>query len=113
MLLADHETMKLAEATDFVWQSGKWYHALAEMKDGTFVMQIDGGPTLFAEDDSFPSQPTSGGNGFGVAGPKHGLVELDNLTIWTVKPQTQPNWNRRMKEFPKFAPVQIKQPKVK
>lgn len=80
-LLADHETLKLAEATDFVWQSGKWYHALAEMKGGRFVMQIDGGPTLYAQHDSFAAPPSSGGNGFGVAGPKRGFVELDNLTI--------------------------------
>jgi hypothetical protein len=110
-LLVDHETLKLTEATDFLWQSDKWYHALAEMKDGHFVMQIDGGPTLFAQHDSFATQPTSGGNGFGVAGPKKGFVELDNLTIWNVKEENQPGWSKRMSKFPHYTPVRIKEPK--
>lgn len=92
---------------------GKWYHPLAEMKDGHFVMQIDGGPTLFAQHDSFATQPSRGGNGFGVAGPKRGFVQLDNLTIWVAKEQNQPGWSKRMSKFPTFTPVQVKRPRTK
>ena len=76
-------------------------------------MQIDGGPTLYAQHDSFAVPPTSGGNGFGVAGPKMGLVELDDLTIWTVKEEDRPGWSKRMSKFPTFTPVQVKEPKTK
>jgi len=112
-LLSDGETMKLAEAKDFIWESGKWYHALAEMKNGEFVFQIEEGPTLYAERDSFKGKTTSGGNGFGIAGPKKGKVELDNMAIWTVKKETQSGWEKRKAAFPAFEPFQVKKPKVK
>lgn len=113
ILLSEGETMKVAESKDFVWESGKWYHAMAEMKGGRFVMQIADGPTLYAQRDSFAKAPTSGGNGFGIAGPKKGFVELDDLTIWTVKSKDQPGWSKRVSEFPAFEPVQVKEPKKK
>lgn len=112
-LLSDHEVMKLAEAKDFRWESGKWYHALAEMKDGEFVFQIADGPTLYAKRDSFKTETKSGGNGFGVAGPRKGRVELDNMTIWTVKKEQQSGWGKRKTVFPAFDPIQVKKPKVK
>lgn len=112
-LLSDGETMKLAEARQFIWQSGKWYHALAEMNNGEFLIQIADGPTLYGQRDSFAKVPASGGNGFGIAGPKHGVVEIDNLAISEVKATTQPNWNSYRSKLPKFAPIQIKQPKTK
>jgi hypothetical protein len=49
--------------------------------------------------------------GFGVAGPKKGFVELDNLTIWNVKEENQPGWSKRMSKFPHYTPVRIKEPK--
>jgi hypothetical protein len=113
ILIADHETMKLAEAKEFVWESGKWYHALAEMKGDQFVMQIADGPTLYAQRKSFAEAPTSGGNGFGIAGPRKGIVEIDNLAISSIKDTEQPNWKERAAKFPKFDPVQIKEPKSK
>ncbi|MGI9473510.1 MAG: hypothetical protein ACR2NZ_18355 [Rubripirellula sp.] len=112
-LLADHEIWKLAEAPDFVWESGKWYEITAEMKDSQFVMQIKDGPTLFAEHESFANSPSSGGNGLGVAGPRKGFVELDDLTIWSVQSANQPGWGKRKSQIAEFTPVQVKQPKVK
>ncbi len=112
VLLADHETMKLA-GDDFVWKSGKWYHAMAEMKGGRFVFQIADGPTLYASHDSFKSSPTSGGNGFGIAGPRKGHVEIDQLTLWTVKKSDQPGWSAWEAKHPQEKPVQVKERKKK
>ncbi len=112
-LLSDHEVMKLAEAKDFIWESGKWYHALAEMKDGEFIFQIADGPTLYAKRDSFKTETKSGGKGFGIAGPRKGKVELDNMVIWTVKKEAQAEWGKRRTAFPTFEPVQVKEPKIK
>tara|TARA_R110002049_G_scaffold72490_2_gene187205 strand:+ start:238421 stop:239176 length:756 start_codon:yes stop_codon:yes gene_type:complete len=109
-LIADHESLKLDESTDFVWQSGKWYHALAEMKDGQFVMQIAGGPTLAASHPSFRQPPSSGGNGIGFAGPKHGRVELDNIKIATAE-DIRPDWKAAAARLGTFVPVRIKEPK--
>ncbi len=112
-LIVEKETIKLAEAKDFVVKTGKWYHVFAEMKGDEFVIQFADGPTLYAKHASFSKSPTSGGNGLGLAGPKHGLVELDNLTIWSVGSTSPNDWQNTRKSFPKFQPVQIKEPKVK
>ena len=112
-LLSDGETMKLAEAKGFVWESGKWYHALAEMKNSEFLIQVADGPSLYGQRASFAQESTSGGNGFGIAGPRHGVVEIDNLTISAVKATTQPDWESHKSKLPKFKPIQIKQPKTK
>ncbi len=110
-LLAEKESLKLDEASDFVWESGKQYRMTAEMKDAQFVLQIEDGPTLFAEHPSFAQPPSSGGAGFGVAGPKGGFVEIDDLVIQQIKPITQPSWPERKAKFPKFAPVEVKKKK--
>jgi hypothetical protein len=110
-LLAEKESLKLAEATDFVWESGKQYRMTAEMKDAQFVLQIEDGPTLFGEHPSFAQPPSSGGAGFGVAGPKKGFVEIDDLVIQKVKPTTQASWPKRKAMFPAFTPVEVKKTK--
>lgn len=112
-LLSEGETMKIAEAKDFIWESGKWYHAMAEMKSGEFVFQIAEGPALYAKRDSFKEKTISGGNGFGVAGPRKGMVELDNMTLWSVKKEIRSDWSKRREVFPKFEPFQVKKPKIK
>jgi hypothetical protein len=112
-LLADHDSLKVAESKSFSYESGKWYHALAELKGDDFVFQIQGGPTLYAKHESYGQPPPSGGNGLGVAGPKGGTVELDNVTIWTIKPSAQSNWATTQSQFPKFEPIQVKEKKAK
>ena len=112
-LLADGETMKLAEVSDFQWKSGQWYHVTAEMVGPEFVFQIKDGPKLYAKWKSFSNPPKTGGNGLGVAGPKGGKVEIDNLTISKAKPAPKSGWELHKKQFPKFAPIQIKEPKKK
>jgi hypothetical protein len=51
----------------------------------------------------------SGGNGFGIAGLRGGQVEIDDLTLWTVKKEPQPGWGARRVQFPAFAPVQLRE----
>ncbi|PHS01516.1 MAG: hypothetical protein COA78_22515 [Blastopirellula sp.] len=112
-LLADHEIMLVAEAKDFEYEPGRWYHALAEMKGDEFVIQFADGPTLYAKHPLFAEAATSGASGFGTAGPKGGLVEIDNMAIYEVKPSVQKTWSQSRLKFPKFTPVQVKEPKVK
>lgn len=113
VLLADHEVWKVAEAVNFTWQKGRWYSITAERKGSEFVMQIKDGPTLFADHPTFSGTASSGGNGLGVAGPKRGEIEIDDLKIWSVKQQTQKEWPATRAKFPRFTPVQVKKPKPK
>jgi hypothetical protein len=114
-MLADHEGTRVAAAKDFKYEPGKWYHVLAELKGDEVVVQFAGGPTLYAKHEVFTKPAESGGNGLGLAGPKDGLVEIDNVTLWSVKAQTQPGWETARAKLPKFAPVAAKgdQPRKK
>jgi hypothetical protein len=106
-LLADHESIRVAESKDLRFEFGKWYHALAEMKGGEFVIQFDGGPTLYAKQTVFAESPASGGNGLGIAGPQGGTAELDDVTIWSVKAEKQTDWATRRAALPKCEPVTL------
>lgn len=112
-LLADHEVWKVAEAKDFIWKQNQWYAITAERHGSEFVMQIENGPTLYADHPSFGLSASSGGNGLGVAGPKKGEIEIDDLTIWSTKVPAHPDWPTVRTKLPKFQPVQLKQPKDK
>lgn len=107
-VVADHESTRVAEAKDFKYEAGKWYHVLAEMKGDEFVIQFAGGPTFFAKHECFTKPAESGSNGLGVAGPKDGLVEIDNVTLWSVKADAQPGWEAARAKLPKFTPVAAK-----
>ncbi len=100
-LNAEAGAVQLAAAPDFKIESGRWYRALAEIKGEEFVIQFAGGPTLYGKHASF-SGPK---DGFGVAGPKGGTVELDNLTVWSVKPEVQADWEKTRAAFPVPAAV--------
>lgn len=100
-LVADGESVQLAAAPNFKLESGRWYRALAEIKGEEFVIQFAGGPTLYGKHASFARQK----DGFGVCGTQGGTVELDNLTVWSVKPEVQAGWEKTRAALP--APVAV------
>jgi hypothetical protein len=104
-LVADTETMQLAAAPGFKIEDGKWYRVLAEIKGDEFVIQFADGPTLYGRHASFTGQK----DGFGVAGTKGGVVELDNVTVWSVKAETNPRWASARAKLPAPQPVQLKE----
>lgn len=108
-LLVDYETLKVAEAPDFKWVPGKWYHALAELKGDEFVIQFVNGPTLYAKHPILREPAPSGGTGFGLAGPKHGKVEIDDFTVYSIQEGTQPDWETTRKTFPVMQPVTVRE----
>lgn len=104
-LLAEGESLIVAEAKDYKPKPGKWIHVLAEMKGEEFVVQFESGPTLYAKRASFAKPVSSGGDGFGVAGTKGGTVEIDNLTLWSIKQEANAGWEKQRALFPTFEPV--------
>ena len=96
-VIVDHETLKVAESDDFQYMSGKWYHALAELKGDEFIIQFVDGPTWYVKHECLAKSNSSGGNGLGLAGPKNGLVELDDVSIWKVRSRTKPSWSKQRK----------------
>ncbi len=106
-ILADHESMKVADSKELKFEPGKWYHALAEMKGEEFVVQFADGPTLYAKHAGFAKAPGSGASGLGIAGPKDGTVEIDNVTLWSIKGDAQPGWAAKRDAQPNFAHVEV------
>ena len=103
-ILVDHETLKVAESGDFKYVPGKWYHALAELKGDEFVIQFVDGPTWYVKHECLAKANSSGGNGLGLAGPKDGTVELDNVSIWKIRPQVKRSWTERRNLFDVMNP---------
>lgn len=112
-LLAAHEVWKVAEASHFIWQPNQWYSITAERLGSEFVMQIKDGPTLYADHPAFGESATSGGSGLGVAGPRKGEIEIDDLTIWSIQKQAKSSWPAKRAKLPTFQPVQLKKPRAK
>lgn len=112
-LLADGETVRVAQVKEFKPEPGKWLHFLVEMKGDEVVIQIAGGPTLHARHECFAKAVASGGNGLGFAGPKGGMVEIDDVTLSTVKAEELPTWKARRAAFPPFTPLEVKAKKAK
>jgi hypothetical protein len=106
-VLAEGESVKVAESKELKFQPGKWYHVLAEMKGEEFVIQFAEGPTLYARHASFAKPAASGANGVGFAGAKSGMVEIDNVTIWSIKAHEQSAWAAKRDALPKSEPVAI------
>ena len=112
-LLAAHEVWKVAEAIHFIWKPNQWYCITAERLGSEFVMQIKDGPTLYADHPAFAEAASSGGDGLGVAGPRKGEIEIDDLTIWSIQEQPNPSWPAARAELPKFQPLQLKNPRAR
>ena len=92
----------------------RWGAVKANAQVDEIIVQFAGGPTFYAKHEVFTKPAESGGNGLGLAGPKDGLVELDNVTFWSVKPAAQPGWEAARAKLAKFTPVEAKaEPKKK
>jgi hypothetical protein len=85
VMLADHEQVQLAKTDAVRLESGRWYHLLAERQADEFVVQIANGPTLYARHKSL-AIPVDDTDGLGIAGTRRGTVEIDNVTLWSIKP---------------------------
>lgn len=112
-MVADHESVKVAESKEVKFEPVKWYHVLAEMKGEEVVVQFADGPTLYAKHAAFAKPVESGGNGLGIAGPKGGSVEIDNVTLWSIKADEQSTWAVKRDTLTKLEPVPVVKAKGK
>jgi hypothetical protein len=113
IMLADHESTQVAESKELKYEPGKWYHLIAELKGDEIVVQFEGGPTLYAKHACLTASAPSGADGIGIAGPKDGTAEIDNVTLWSIKPEAQPAWAKKRETLPKSAPVPVMKKKGK
>lgn len=107
-LLAAHDTLRVNEAKGFHYKPDTWYRMLWELRGDEVVVQIDGGPTMYAKHPSFVEHAASGAEGLGVAGPRAGTVEIDDVSIFNIKPGvTQPDWKGKKKSLKTYPPASV------
>ncbi|MEM7143548.1 MAG: hypothetical protein AAF591_00340 [Verrucomicrobiota bacterium] len=104
-MLADGETLKVAEAVEFTYEPGKWYRVMAELKGDEAVVQFEEGPVFYARHECFAKPNPSGGNGLGIAGPRGGKVEVDDVRIWVIEGGERDGWAEVRDGMPAFEPV--------
>ncbi len=120
-LLAAHDTLRVAEANsaEFHYHPNIWYHVLAERHADEIVIQIATTPTtpatptaattltLYAKHESIAGKAASGAAGLGIAGPRDGAVEIDNVSIFSVNAAAQGEWEAKRKSLPTYKPVPL------
>ncbi|MBL8993769.1 MAG: hypothetical protein JNM63_10535, partial [Spirochaetia bacterium] len=103
-LLTDHDGLDVARAPTFKLQTNQWYKALAEVRGEEVLFRFDGGPTLYGSHPSIRGDK----HDFGIAGLKGGLVELDDITVWSVKSNASaPGWDKVKDALPKDKPIEL------
>jgi hypothetical protein len=108
-LLVDYESLKVAEDASFHYKPGDWMKITASLKGDEFVIAINDSPRLYAKHQVIKEPAPSGGSGIGVAGPRGGKIEIDDLTIWTVKDEVADGWEKEREQLPKFEAVQVRE----
>ena len=100
VLLADHETVQLAQSSDVRLESGRWYHLLAERNGDEFVVQFADGPTLYAKHESLAIPVADDTDGLGIAGTRKGSVEIDNVSLWSIESGHSSDWKATRTRLP-------------
>jgi hypothetical protein len=103
----------VAEDKDYRYPLGEWIEVTAALKGDEFLIEIADGPTLYAKHPVILKPAPSGGTGLGLAGPKGGSVEIDNLKLWKIQAETSPDWAKQREALPAFEPVQVREKPVK
>jgi glycerophosphoryl diester phosphodiesterase len=75
------------------WQARQGTRWEVEKNGDEFVVQFADGPTLYGRHRSLTESKTSGMSALNIAGPRGGVVEIDNVTLWTIKPENAPRWS--------------------
>jgi hypothetical protein len=96
----ENEAIIVAETQQLKLEPERWYHVLAEWKGDEFVLQFANGPTLYAKHDIFLREIKASTQGLWIGGPRLGEVEIDNLSLWSIKPEVNPAWEQTRATLP-------------
>ena len=106
-MLADHEGVLLAETDAVRLESERWYHLLAERNGNEFVVQFADGPTLYAQHESLAIPVAGDSDGMSIAGTRKGFVEIDNVSLWSIKSTQSPDWVKVRDGLKRMEPKRI------
>lgn len=95
-LLADGDTTQVANDKDFKLIPGKWERVLIERRDDEVLVQFANGPVFHGKHASYVTDP----HAVMLGGLEAGTMEIDNVTLWSVKAGTQPEWTAFASKLP-------------
>jgi hypothetical protein len=95
-LLADGDTTQLAVDKDFKLIPGKWETVMIERRDSEVLVQFANGPVFHGKHPSYASES----HAVMLAGLEAGVMEIDNVTLSSVKEGVQPQWEAFLAKLP-------------
>lgn len=95
-LLADGDTTQLAADKDFKLVPGKWETVMIERRDDEVLVQFANGPTFHGKHPTYVTDP----HAVMLGGLEAGTMEIDNVTLWSVKDGVQPAWPQVLAKLP-------------
>lgn len=107
MLLADGDTLQLDCAPDFKLEPGKWYVVMVERRADEVVVRFQDGPTFHGKHPTYRSDL----HAVMLGGLEAGHLELDDVTVWSIKPGEQPGWADWLAQHPAPKEVRLKEAK--
>ena len=107
MLLADGDSLQIDVAKDFRLEAGKWVAVMVERRGDEVLVQFQDGPTFYGKHPSYKSEL----HAVMLGGLEAGHMEVDDVTVWSIKPGEQPSWAATLKARPAAKEVRIKEAK--
>ena len=95
-LLADGDTTQLAVDKDFKLIPGKWVTVMIERRDTEVLVQFANGPVFHGNHASYASES----HAVMLAGLEAGVMEIDSVTLSSVKEGVQPQWEAYLAKLP-------------
>jgi hypothetical protein len=104
-LMADGETVLVAQEPKFRLEPGRWYEVIAEVRGDEVLVRMDPGLVLYGKHAAF----LRGNHDLAFVGRQEGEVEVDRVTLWTLAPRYQPGWPKNRMKLPKQEDRTIRQ----
>ena len=107
-LTADHTLLQMMHDETMKLEDGKWYECMFEIMGEEIVVQFKGGPVLYGKHPSIygkhgsPQQLDENGivrNIFGIRSSTSSTVAVDDLKVWSIKPEAARQWTERRKKI--------------
>ena len=109
MLLADGDTLQLDVAKDFKLEPGKWHTVMVERRADEVFVQFQDGPSFYGKHPTYRSEL----HAVMLGGLEAGHMEVDDVTVWSIKEGDQPTWAAALKARPATKEVRLKEAKAK
>ncbi len=109
MLLADGDSLQVDVAKDFRLETGKWYTVMVERRADEVLVQFQDGPSFYGKHATYKSEL----HAVMLGGLEAGHMEVDDVTVWSIKEGDQPGWASTLKSRPATKEVRIKEAKEK